>query len=222
MTDAPATPPAAPPATPPAAPPATPPAAPPVTPSAGEPPKAPASIAGEPPKEPAKSEPAAGPFDPKAIKIPDGAKVDEKAAAAFAEIINDSKLSSQDRGQRLIDLHNAALKAAGEASTAAWTDTTTKWVNEIKADTKIGGDKLPTTVATIAKAIDSLGAESAQAFRQALDITGAGNNPAVVRALHHFASLLTEGKHVSGSPPSSKPDTKELFFPNSPEMKGTA
>jgi len=193
------------------------------TPAPADAPKPAPSIAGEAPKpDDKKAEPAAGPFDPKAIKIPDGAKVDEKAVAAFSEIFNDPKLSSQDRGQKLIDFHNAALKAASDASTAAWTDTTTKWVSEIKADQKIGGDKLPATVATISKAIDSLGAEGAQAFRQALDITGAGNHPAVVRALHAFATLLTEGKHVTGSPPSGQPNTAALFFPNSPEMKGTA
>lgn len=186
---------------------------------AAAPPVVEAPKAGEPPKVD-----TAAVFDPKAFKAPEGVKIDEVAVGAFAGVLNDSALSPQDRGAKLLELHNAELAKVGAANTKAWADTTTKWLGEIKADPKIGGDKITATVSTIAKAIDTLGPEGAKAFREALDITGAGNNPAVVRALHAFASRLTEGGHVNGTPPGSRPSTAALFFPNSPEMqkKGSA
>ena len=39
-------------------------------------------------------------------------------------------------------------------------------------------------------------------FRELMDITGAGNHPAFIRAIDHWAKQLSEGTHVSGKGPS--------------------
>lgn len=151
--------------------------------------------------------------------MPEGFKVDEGTMKEFGELMSNDKLNPQERAQALIDLQAKALKAVGDSHTAAWNTVNEKWVKEVKADPEIGGAKFDTTKATIAKAIDSLGPARATEFRQALDMTGAGNNPAIWRGLAAFAKLLTEGNHVSGNPAAeAKRDIGQEFFPNSPSM----
>lgn len=203
------TPPAPPAGDPPAAP--LPPAAgdPPVPPPAGDPPK---TELGKPP-EPKADAPA--PFDAAKLTLPEGMKADDPAVKTFAEIWADEALGPQDRAQKLMDLYKDTVTQARQAGIDAWNATNEKWVNEVKADAEIGGAKFTTTKTTIAKAIDSLGPELSVAFRQGLDVTGAGNHPAIWKGLAKMAALLTEGGHVTGAPPSAKPDLGATFFPNS-------
>jgi hypothetical protein len=210
--------------TPPAAPAGTPsltgaPGVPPAEPVVPEPPKP-----AEPPKpeEPKKEEPPApAAFALDKVKLPEGMKADDPLTQSFSGIMADDKMSPADRGQKLLDLYADTVKQGREAATQAWNDVNKKWQDEARADPVIGGAKLPATLSTIAKAIDSLGAEHAAAFREALDITGAGNHPAVTRALHAWASKLTEGSHIGGNPPGdgAPKSVKEAFYPNSPDMK---
>jgi hypothetical protein len=154
-------------------------------------------------------------FDPKGYKAPDGATVDEKTLSDYASIVNDEKLSPAERGTKMLDLYNSAMKTVGESYTKAWTDTNEKWVNEVKADPEIGGSKFEPTKQMISKAIDTMGSATAAAFRQSLDITGVGNNPAFIRGLAVMAKALTEGSHVAGGPPSGKEKSvAEIFYPS--------
>lgn len=205
------------------APPATPPSlasgAPPAPP-AGDPPKDP--VIPEPPKdpqpEPPKDPPAAFALDK--IKLPDGMKADDPTLTAFGGVLANDKLSPLERGQALLDLYADVTKKGRDAATEAWNTVNKQWETQTMADKDIGGAKWDTTKSTIAKAIDSLGPELAASVREALDVTGAGNHPAMVKALYKFASQITEGGHVGGNPPSLTPKTvKDAFYPNSPDMK---
>lgn len=203
--------------------PATPAVAPAATPAAAVPPVEPkAAVATELGKDPAAEpkvedkapvEPPA-PFDAAKLTLPEGFAPDEKLMGSFKDLMT-ADLPPQERGQKLIELYSGALKQVGEANSKAWTDLNAQWVNEVKADPEIGGAKYDTTKATIAKAIDTLGPKDAASFRQALDLTGAGNNLAVWRAMAKFAKAVTEGQHVGGSPPKDTPDLGKTFFPNS-------
>lgn len=213
-------------------------------------PSPPPSLLGEPPKaedwkeyapDPAKSEadnaaakaehdkgkPAEGKkldapvaFEADKIKLPEGFTKDDESFGKFGEIMNDSKLSPTERGQKLVELQAEVAKKASEAGTKAWNDLQDQWVRDVKADKEIGGDKLIPTQQVISKAIDALGPDSAKAFRLALDYTGAGNNPAIIKGLAAMGKLLTEGGHITGNPPKTGKTIQEEFFPNSPEMKG--
>lgn len=176
------------------------------------------TLLGEKKDEP-KAEPV--PFDAAKITLPEGFEKDEKVFGDFAKVATELKLP-QESAQKLVDLYSGAVKAVGEANTKLWNDTKTEWESAVKADPEIGGDKLTPTVQQISRALDTtLGAEGAKSFKEAMEITGAGSHPAVVKALAKFATLLAEGGHVPGSPGKGKVDTASLFFPNSPEMKGT-
>ena len=193
-------------------PPATPSAEPPKAPEPpkqllGDEPKAEPDKPAEPPKEPEK--PAA--IDLKTLKLPEGMELAPESLEAFEPVAKELGLS-QESAQRLMDIHTAALKQATEASYRAYETMQTSWVDEIKADKEIGGDNLTPTLASISKVLTQFGDPN---IKSALSLTGAGNNPAIVRTLARMAKALTEGGHIAGVPPKA-PEGKgaHALYPN--------
>lgn len=141
------------------------------------------------------------------LKLPEGFSPDETQFKAFADVLSNKDLTPQARAQALADLHVNALKAAAEGPSKAWDDVTNKWLGEIAADKDIGSGNpkspfKPEVKAALSKIIDQVGGTE---LRQALDFTGAGNNPAIARAFFKLAKGYTEGTPVAGSPQTGKP-----------------
>jgi hypothetical protein len=191
----------------------TPPAAPPPSNAPGDG----TSLAGgtppEPPKQPDPPAPAPE-LKLESLKLPDGMKLEGDMKDGFAKAI--AEADPNKRAQALLDLYAGESKKIAEAAHKGFHDLNQKWVGEVKADAEIGGDKWPQVAATIAKGLDTYGTPG---VRQALNLTGAGNNPEVIKTLYKMASALAEGGHVGGNPPagSGEKDLSELMYP---AMKG--
>jgi len=167
----------------------------------------PAEPAAEPAK-PAEGEVAPAPETPPIfsltdVKLPEGVEIPEEVGKEFSEILN-SKAAPAEVGQKLLDLYAKQAAELVDSNAKLWAKTNEQWQNEIKADPVIGGDKLPSTLANIAKLLDNPEFTD-PGLRAALDLTGAGNNPAIVRFLAKAASRLSEGGYVPGAPPASAP-----------------
>lgn len=154
------------------------------------------------------------------IKLPEGFKADNAVVSSFIETLSNAKLSPAERAQALVDMHVKGLSAAQEAANQQMEQTEAGWKKSIAADKDFGSgdDKSPLkpeAKAIISKAIDAYGGAE---LRQALDLTGAGNHPAIVSAFYKMAKILSEGNYVGGSPPS-KPEAQsaaQKLYPGLP------
>jgi len=131
---------------------------------------------------------------------------------------------SQEQGQKLVDFYTAKTAESANEPYKVWQETQEQWVKEVKADREIG-HKLNEVKTTISRAIDGLNdPKLASAFREAMDFTGAGNNPAFIKAFYKLAQMVTEGGHVAGSGPSTAsqrragevPSAAQAMYPNLP------
>jgi hypothetical protein len=132
---------------------------------------------------------------------------------------------TQGDAQKLVDFYSGKTLEAVNAPYDAWRKTQEEWVKQVKADPGIG-PRLSEVTQTISRAIDSLGdAKLASEFRAAMDYTGAGNNPAFIKAFYKLAQRVTEGGHVAGRGPSvagqQRPGTtaglgSRAMYPNLP------
>lgn len=190
----------------------------------GEPPKGAANDPKDPKADPAKEgekTPAPAAVDAAKFTLPEGFTADETVMKSFTDILSNDKLDPQARGQELLNLYASQMKSVADGNTKAWSDMQDQWVKEVKTEY---GDKLEPTRQAISKAIDTFGEKDAKAIREALDMTGAGNNPHIIKAFAKLAEVLTEGGHIKGDPPAklgaSDPNANlgEIFFPNSPEF----
>jgi len=148
---------------------------------------------------------------PEGVTVPDGAH----------ELFKGMNLSN-DQAQKFVDFYmtqaQAQLKAANESATTI----RESWRAQVKADPDIG-PRLPAVRQTISSALDVIGdAKLAQQFREAMDFTGAGDNPAFVKTFYKLAQMVTEPRrHVQGggpvpvkAPGQGPPSAAKALYPN--------
>jgi hypothetical protein len=151
------------------------------------------------------------PFKAEEIKFSsDDFVVAAPVAEEFVGIVNEHGLP-RDVVAKLNGLQEKTMKAASDASSAHWNEMQTAWKNEVSADAEIGGTKTSAVLGSISKIMDEFGTPE---LRQALDVTGAGNNPHVIRFLAKVSKELGEGRPISGNPTSAPKTHAELLFPN--------
>jgi hypothetical protein len=146
----------------------------------------------------------------------------EKATPIFKELG-----LTQEQAQKLVSFQAEQQLAAANAPQEAYNTMRENWRKEVFADKSLAsGDKLlPEVSAGIAKAIESLGPEIAKPFREIMDLSGVGDNPAFVRAMFKFSQAFTEGTHVTGKGPAptgqTAPDAKPVSIANAmyPNLK---
>jgi hypothetical protein len=161
--------------------------------------------------------PPAEPFTallPDALKFPEGVEVIPETVTSFLEIMNDQTLSRADLAQKLVDLQLSESGKANEAAMTAaqslWTETQDQWRAEAKALPELGGANLDKTLSAIKKGLDTIGAD--KAFFDAMDLTGAGNHPAVIRVLYAATKHLQEGAPIGGTPPKGPISKADVLF----------
>lgn len=156
-------------------------------------------------------------FDLSALKIPDNFKLaDEAKTQLSAALVG----VPPERAQALFDLHAAEAQRIAQASldanVTAWNNINTQWRSEIDSDPVIGGANTPKVKAAISRLVNEFG-DGGAGVREALNLTGAGNNPHLVRFFHKVASKLYEGGPVNGSPANgaAPPNMADVFYPSS-------
>lgn len=135
-----------------------------------------------------------------AFTLPEGFTLSETPMNSFLEIMNNSALSPAERGQALINLQAGLATQSEEARSQAWNDLQQTWQSEVQADKEIGGANLPATLTSIGHLMDRFANDE---VRQALDQTGAGNHPAIVKFLFNLSKQLTEGTPATPGAPAA-------------------
>lgn len=154
------------------------------------------------------------------FKTTSGDAPDEKLVAAATPIFRELGLT-QAQADKLVDLYNTHAGARADDAQAVIQAQGQKWDADLRAD-KIMGSQLPTIQADVGRMIDQLPQETRQPFREAMTLTMAGNNPAIVRAIWEMSKLVNEGRHVTAPGPapvtapgkSSRPSMAESMYPN--------
>jgi hypothetical protein len=159
------------------------------------------------PAEATAAEPAAKPpIDPASyeIKIPEGFAENKELLDAFKGTLAEAGFPA-DKAQALFDLGTkqveAAVAAFAESNAKAFNEMVTKWGDEIKSDPEIGGSRSAEVQTTLGRALDEYGSKEA---RSAFELTGAGNNPAIVKMIYKMAQALSEGSIKPGISPGPR------------------
>lgn len=157
------------------------------------------------------------------LVMPDGMALDEDLLAEMAPLWKEKGLTHAD-AQALTDKYIAAQTKNGEKAADAWDQTVTDWAKQTKADKDIGGKKFDASL-TMAKA--TLAKYGTPELKAALDNSGMGSHPEVIRLLVNFAKATTddeipnpkEHKKQAGSNTNAE-DAEELYGDTTPTTKG--
>ena len=193
---------------------------PPSTPSPSSTPDAPAASADVPPA----TVPATGAPESYDFKSAEGQPLADRTIVDAATPIFRELNLTQPQAQKLVDFYNAQMKSQSDAGAKAVTAMREQWVSEVKADAELG-PKLDTIKTDIGRAFDALGdTKLTNEFKSAMDLTGAGDHPAFIRAFWKLSQRLIEGKPVSGGGPTAngqspsgqvrRPSLASAMYPN--------
>lgn len=145
-----------------------------------------------------------------AFELPEGVELDEALAEKAKPIFKELGLK-QDDAQKLVSFFAEYRLNEAESAVAQMTDTRKGWVEAIKSE---WGNNYESNVATAAKAVQLGGDE----LREALELTGAGDHPAVIQFFHRVGAAISEDGLVAGdSVVSNKSPLEKRLYPS---MKG--
>lgn len=167
--------------------------------------------------------PAGAPETYADFKLPDGFKLSDEQKTEVNGLFKSWNLN-QDQAQQAVDYYTKRSAEAQNAPYQHYLDIRKEWREQIAADPDIG-PRQAEVKAEIGRAIQSLGdPKMIAAFREALDITGAGDHPGLVRGLRAFSQRINEGKPVLSRGPSphgqtppgqnEKPSAAQAMYPN--------
>ena len=139
---------------------------------------------------------------PEAYKFeaPKDRPLSDALVAAATPIFKDLGLS-QDNAQKLVDFYNKSVDDFTKQQIEGVNKLRTQWMDEIRADKELGGN-LDNVRAEIGRLKERLPEDVRNSFNEAMNFTGAGDNPAFVRAFFKIAQLVNEGRPVAGTNPS--------------------
>lgn len=147
------------------------------------------------------AKPAEGVPDKYEFKPPEGRELDTKLIESATPVFKELGLT-QAQAQGLFDLHNKLNADASAQLEQTMTAMRTEWRDKITADPALGDGKGNLNDAAkkdISTAMAAVGDAKAVAdFKAALDLTGAGDHPAIASALRSLGRLLGEGTAVKG------------------------
>lgn len=145
------------------------------------------------------------------FKLPEGAQVDEALLGKFTPLAKELNLS-QEGAQRLVDLYTEAQGQAMKTVTDHWANLNQEWVGKVNSDAEYGGADLDKNVAIAKKAIDAFGTPE---LKDALNLTGVGNHPEIVRFFYRVGKAISDDKFDTGNAKTNAPrDAAKLLFPN--------
>lgn len=138
------------------------------------------------------------------FKAPEGFEFNKESIDRALPIFKKLNLD-QAGAQELMDLYASEAQKVANGPVEYWNQMQQDWRKEITSDPKYGngnGGLKPEVTKAISDVKNLLPPEIKGSFEEAMELTGAGNNPAFIKTIHFLASKLTEGGHVSGGGPS--------------------
>jgi hypothetical protein len=160
------------------------------------------------------------------LATPEGfEKLDEAAVAAATPVFKELGLTNE-QANKLMPVAGQFAKSIIEQRDQQFLGTILEqrkqWLGDAKADQEIGGTNWDASIQSSARALDRLGFPKGSSLRAALDESGFGNHPEMVRLLARAGKAIGEDSDFVRSDASAavKPkDDRELFYGPQPERK---
>lgn len=167
------------------------------------------------------------------FELPEGVEMTDEQFAEVSEFSKSLNLT-QEQAQQAVNYHNEVVgRVVGEVkaqSEQERADTQAEWVNEVKVDKEIGGADMREKLSTALKSLNAFSDNAVDAtgklvldknglpvtkIAQALQESGFGDHPEMVRVFYRVGKLISEDSYLSGKAPSGAPKTQaETMYPD--------
>lgn len=138
--------------------------------------------------------------------MPEGVELDTVAADEFSVIAKELKLD-QETAQKVADVGAKMVQRQIEAHAKM----VEAWVEQVKTDKDIGGDKLDENLGVARKAMETFGSPE---LKDLLNSSGLGNHPAVIKAFFNAGKAISDDGFVKGTSKVAETDVAKKLFPS--------
>ena len=145
--------------------------------------------------------------------LPNGVEVDAKALEGFIPVAKQLNLT-QTEAQALIDYESKRVEEFTSAQETSWNEMQTEWRTATQSDKEIGG---PAFDQSLANAKKFLGAYGTNELIEALDATGMGNHPELIRAFARAGKAMGEDNLSIGGVSNTPRSPEDILYPNQSE-----
>lgn len=158
------------------------------------------------------AEPQGAPDEYAEFTAPEGWEMNSAAVESFTPVAKDLNLT-QEQAQKLVDFHTGQIKALMDEQVQQLVDARKEWVESIKKDEEIGGAAMDRNVAVAVRALNKFATKE---FRKALEETGLGDHPEMVRVFFRIGTAMAEATTDGGDkePPAVKKSHAQTLYPN--------
>lgn len=127
------------------------------------------------------------------FEVPEGLELDAELAEKFTDVAKDLGLSNE-QANKVVGLYAEQIQGMQEAQQASWGKTVADWSDELKADPEFGGAKFNENAEIAKMAVNKFGGDD---LKKALNETGLGNHPAIVKFMHKVGVSISEDSFES-------------------------
>lgn len=135
-------------------------------------------------------------------------ELDEGALEAFEPIAKELGLS-QEQADKLVAIHAETVQKQQQAMADQHSQQMEAWTNELREDPDFGGAKFDANVKSAQKAVETFGSEG---LKKALEETGLGNHPDLVRTFAMIGKSISEDGFVSGGKSGGERSAADVFY----------
>jgi len=167
------------------------------------------------------------------FELPEGVEMTDEQFAEVSEFSKSLNLT-QEQAQQAVNYHNEVVgRVVGEVkaqSEQERADMQAEWVNQVKVDKEIGGAAMNENLSVALKSLNAFSDNAVDAtgkpvldkaglpvtkIAQALQESGFGDHPEMVRVFYRVGKLISEDSYLSGKAPTGAPKTQaETMYPN--------
>lgn len=137
----------------------------------------------------------------------EGVEVDPDTLGNLKELAKEFGLT-QEQAQKIADLGAAQSQKWVALQEQAITEASTQWVEQVKSDKEIGGDRLSENLGIAKRALDRFGSPE---LSKLLDESRLGNHPELIRTMYRIGKAISDDAVVPGS--------RSAFGSNSPAQR---
>jgi hypothetical protein len=145
--------------------------------------------------------------------VPEGIEQDPVAMEQFGEVAKDLNLS-QDQAQKLVDLYTKTTTDYSNDAWKTWETVQDDWKGQARNDKEIGGTEFDASIGHAKAFIQQFGGSG---LKEALDITGAGNNPEIIRAFARAGKALADDSFHTGTQGGPAKSAEDVLYPSQGE-----
>jgi hypothetical protein len=148
------------------------------------------------------------------FSLPEDFEADEEVLGEFKDFAKEAGLS-QEKAQNLIDMQTKLQSRTMDQISKRVEKVQSDWKEATESDKEFGGKDLDANLAIARKALDKFGGKG---INEALNETGMGNHPELVRLLVNVGKAMGEDDVLNdGTNPGGDKSAAEKMFPDMPK-----